>query len=509
MAVTRRRPVAARPRNLLLEIGTEELPPKSLKSLGECFAGAVHEALNEAGVGPEGGDSCRWYATPRRLAVWVGKVKPRQPDRIEERRGPSIRAAFDGHGMPTPAALGFARSCGVGVDKLGRQVTDQGEWLLFRRKVAGERIRDIVEQALEQAIRRLPIARRMRWGNGTEEFVRPVHWLLAMYGSEALKVSALGLKAGKWTYGHRFHSRGEIRIMSADRYLDTLKKQGLVIADYGERQQLIVRQVTRLARRNGGTAVLEPVLLDEVTGLVEWPQALYGEFDRRFLKVPPEVLVSSMQDHQKYFHLEDGRGRLLPGFITVSNVRSRSPKRVRSGNERVLRARLADAEFFWLSDQKQPLESRRGALDRVLFHERLGSIGAKVERIRALALEIAGQVGANAEQVARACDLCKADLVTDLVGEFPELQGIVGGYYAAAGGEDRAVSNAIREHYKPRFAGDGLPRGRVSRCLALADRVDSLAGIFACGEVPSGDRDPYALRRAALGILRIQIEERI
>ncbi len=509
MAVTRRRPVAARPRNLLLEIGTEELPPKSLKSLGECFAGAVHEALNEAGVGPEGGESCRWYATPRRLAVWVGKVKPRQPDRIEERRGPSIRAAFDDHGMPTPAALGFARSCGVGVDKLGRQVTDQGEWLLFRRKVAGERIRDIVEQALEQAIRRLPIARRMRWGNGTEEFVRPVHWLLAMYGSEALKVSALGLKAGKWTYGHRFHSRGEIRIMSADRYLDTLKKQGLVIADYGERQQLIVRQVTRLARRNGGTAVLEPALLDEVTGLVEWPQALYGEFDRRFLKVPPEVLVSSMQDHQKYFHLEDGRGRLLPGFITVSNVRSRSPKRVRSGNERVLRARLADAEFFWLSDQKQPLESRRGALDRVLFHERLGSIGAKVERIRILALEIAGQVGANAEQVARACDLCKADLVTDLVGEFPELQGIVGGYYAAAGGEDRAVSNAIREHYKPRFAGDGLPRGRVSRCLALADRVDSLAGIFACGEIPSGDRDPYALRRAALGILRILIEERI
>lgn len=509
MVVARRRPVAARPRNLLLEIGTEELPPKSLKTLGERFAAGVFEALREAGVAPGGRESYRWYATPRRLAVWVGKVKPRQPDRIEERRGPSVRAAFDEHGRPTPAALGFARSCGVDVERLGRQAGDRGEWLLYRRKVEGEHIRDIVEQALDRALRGLPIARRMRWGNHTQEFVRPVHWLLAMYGSDSLKVSALGLRAGSSTRGHRFHSGGEIRIVSADRYLDTLKKEGQVIADYGERQKLIERQVTRLARRNGGTAVMEQALLDEVTGLVEWPQALYGEFDRRFLKVPPEVLVSSMRDHQKYFHMQDDRGRLLPGFVAVSNLRSRSPKRVRSGNERVLRARLADAEFFWLGDQKQSLESRREALDRVLFHERLGSIGAKVERMRALALEIAGQVGADAALVARACDLCKADLVTDMVGEFPALQGIVGSYYAANGGEHRTVSNAIRGHYLPRFAGDALPRGPVARCLALADRIDSLAGIFACGEVPTGDKDPYALRRAALGILRILIEERI
>lgn len=506
MAAGRRSTTAARPRNLLLELGTEELPPKTLRRLAESFGRSIHGSLVDAGVAPEGADAWRWFATPRRLAVWIGKVRPRQADRFEERRGPSVKAAYDEAGEPTRAAQGFAASCGVPVARLERQVTDQGEWLMFRRKVSGEKIQSLVEQALERAIRDLPIARRMRWGDNTQEFVRPVHWLLAMYGSDSLKVTTLGLKAEPWTRGHRFHSRGRIRILSADRYQDTLKKQGFVIADFVERQKLIQRQVTRLARRNGGTAVIDDALLDEVTGLVEWPQALYGEFDRRYLKVPSEVLVSSMKDHQKYFPLEDEKGRLLPGFITVSNIRSSSPRRVRTGNERVLRARLADAEFFWLSDQKRSLDARRGELDRVLFHERLGSIGSKVERVSRLALGMADNVGADPVQVARACELAKVDLVTDMVGEFPELQGTIGGYYAAAAGEDRAVSDAIREHYQPRFAGDALPRGRVSRCVALADRIDTLAGIFACGEIPTGDKDPYGLRRAALGILRILIE---
>ncbi len=509
MTTRRRSPVAARPRNLLIELGTEELPPKSLRALAESFGRSVYESLLEAGVAPEGREAWRWFATPRRLAVWIGKVKPRQADRFEERRGPSVKAAFDDDGNPTRAAQGFAGSCGVVVDKLERQVTDQGEWLVYRRKVTGEKVQSLVEQALDKAIRELPVARRMRWGDNTQEFVRPVHWLLAMYGSDSLKVSVLGLKAEPWTHGHRFHSRGRIRIMSADRYQDTLKKQGFVIADFIERQKLIQRQVTRLASRNGGNAVIEDALLDEVTGLVEWPQALYGEFDRRFLKVPSEVLVSSMKDHQKYFPLEDDKGRLLPGFITVSNIRSSSPKRVRTGNERVLRARLADAEFFWLSDQKRSLDDRRVELDRVLFHEQLGSIGEKVERMRGLAKKIAAVTGADASHVDRACDLAKVDLVTDMVGEFPELQGSIGSYYATNAGEDKAVCTAIREHYQPRFAGDALPRGDVSRCLALADRIDSLSGIFACGEIPTGDKDPYALRRSALGVLRILIEGNI
>ncbi len=505
----RRRGTVGRPRNLLLELGTEELPPKSLRGLAESFATSVYESLLEAGVVQEDTEAYRWYATPRRLAVWVGRVKPHQSDRMEERRGPPIQAAFDAKGQPTSAALGFARSCGVAVDKLDQQDLGTGAWLVYRRQVVGQCIRDLVEQALEKALRDLPIDRRMRWGNHPQEFVRPVHWLLAMYGSESLKVTALGLQAGSGTYGHRFLARrNTVRIRSADRYVDTLKKEGCVMVDYLERQRLIERQVNRLARRNGGNAVISPALLAEVTGLVEWPQALHGKFDRRFLRVPPEVLIASMRDHQKYFHLVDAKGRLMPDFIAVSNLPSRAPKRVRCGNERVLRARLADAEFFWRNDLLQPPEHHLEALHQVLYHAKLGSIGAKVDRIRTLAGELARQMGADAAQVDRAGRLCKTDLLTGLVGEFPELQGVVGSYYADRHGENRAVCMAIRSHYQPRFAGDELPQGRVSRCLALADRIDSIAGLFACGEIPTGDRDPYALRRAALGILRILIEKR-
>ena len=497
---------SSRSRNLLIELGTEELPPKALKKLGVSFADSIFQHLVEAGVANAGAENYQFYASPRRLVVWIKQVAPRQSDKIEERKGPSLKAAFDDAGNPTRAAQGFAGSCGVSVEQLEQQETDKGTWLIYRQKVTGEKIQALVEAALDEAIRKLPIPKRMRWGDREREFVRPVHWLLAMYGSDPLRVSVLDLKSDNWTMGHRFHAPGKIRVMSADRYLKTLKSEGFVIADYAERKALIEKQVLRQAARVDATAVISPELLDEVTGLVEWPQALYGQFDRKFLDVPAEVLVSSMRDHQKYFHLVDSAGNLLPGFITVSNIKSSSPKRVRSGNERVLRARLADAEFFWQGDQKIALIDRKPALDQVLFHKKLGSILDKVERIRALTSHIGNILGANADHVNRAVDLCKADLVTDMVAEVPELQGVIGRYYAANQGEAKAVCGAIEEHYLPKFAGDRLPKSDVSQSIALADRLDSLVGIFACGEVPTGDKDPYALRRAALGVLRIMIE---
>ena len=495
-----------RPRNLLIELGTEELPPKALKSLGQSLSESVYQYLVDAQLVQAGRGAHKFYASPRRLALWIKQVQPCQPDRIEERRGPSVSAAFEADGTPTKAALGFAGSCGVEVDQLETRKTDRGEWLSYSSKVKGESVQSVVERGLDHAVKNLPIPKRMRWGSHSQEFVRPVHWLLAMYGSDVLPISLLGLKAGYWTWGHRFHAPNKIRVRSADRYVETLKDDGHVIADYVERRSMIEKQIARIATRTGFTPVLDQDLLDEVTALVEWPSALYGEFDRRFLNIPAEVLVSSMRDHQKYFHLLDTEGSLVPGFIAVSNIKSRAPKRVKSGNQRVLRARLADAEFFWNADQKTPLIDRKSALDRVLFHKRLGSVLDKVERMRSLAQMIANQIGADSRHVDRACDLCKADLVTDMVVEFPDLQGTIGSYYAANQGEHREVCDAIREHYLPRFAGDSLPVGSVSRCLALADRIDTLTGIFACGETPTGDKDPYALRRAALGILRIMIE---
>jgi len=494
-------------RNLLIELGTEELPPKALRKLGESFASGIFESLVEADVASPGEGNMCFYASPRRLAVWVRKVAPRQEGRMEERKGPSIKAAFDAEGNPTKAAQGFAHSLGVEVGMLQKQQTEKGAWLVYQQKIAGEKIQLLAQTALEQAIRKLPIARRMRWGDSSQEFVRPVHWLLAMYGSEPLGLSVLGLKSDCWSYGHRFHAPHKLRIMSADRYLKTLKADGMVIADYAERQTLIEKQVNRIAARMQVQAVVDPGLLDEITGLVEWPQALYGDFDRKFLEMPPEVLIASMKDNQKYFPLVGRKGRLHPGFITVSNIKSRSPKRVKSGNERVLGARLADAEFFWRSDQKIPLINRKPALAKVLFHEKLGSILDKVERMRGLATEIGTTLKANQAHIDSACDLCKADLVTDMVGEMPELQGLIGRYYAVNQGEHKKVCAAIEQHYLPRFAGDILPDNHVARSLALADRLDSLAGIFACGEVPTGDKDPYGLRRAALGVLRIMIED--
>ena len=498
-----------RPRNLLIELGTEELPPKALQALGRSLAESLYAFLVDAKIVESGNDVYRYFASPRRLALWIRRVEPCQPDRVEERRGPAIGAAFDNNGRPTKAALGFAKSCGVSVDQLERYKNEKGEWLTYRSNIAGEDVQTLVNRGLEQAVRKLPIPKRMRWGEHTEEFVRPVHWLLAMYGSDVLPISVLGLTAGYWTMGHRFHAPEKIRVRSADRYLETLKEEGHVVADYSERRSMIERQIGRIAKKQGITVALDQELVEEVTGLVEWPWAFYGEFDRRFLDIPAEVLVSSMRDHQKYFHLLDESGALVPGFIAISNIRSSKPRRVIAGNQRVLRARLADAEFFWNGDQKIKLIDRKNALNRLLFHKRLGSVFDKIDRMKSLAQNVGRQIGADSHDVDRACDLCKTDLVTDMVGEFPDLQGTIGSYYAANQGESGPVSLAIREHYLPRFAGDVLPEGNVSICVAIADRIDTLAGIFACGETPTGDKDPFALRRAALGMLRIFIEKEL
>ena len=494
--------------DLLIELGTEELPPKALKKLARSFASTIGQFLTEQNVIAPANEVL-WYATPRRLAVVVESVAARQENRQEQRRGPSVKAAFDDSGAPTRAAMGFAASCGVEVTDLQRLSTDKGEWMVYDQSIDGQSIAELVDEALEQAVKKLPIPRRMRWGQHPQEFVRPVHWLLALFGDEILPVSVLGLTAGSVTRGHRFHVPGSITISSADRYLATLRDQGYVLADFIARQAIIVDQVEALAAEVGARAVIDTDLLDEVTGLVEWPKAIYGEYDRRFLDVPAEVLVSSMRDHQKYFHLVDGDGKLKPGFITVSNIESVEPERVRAGNERVLRARLSDAEFFWISDQKIKLQDRIPALGNVLFHKQLGSVQDKVDRFQVLAKQIAMTIAADEAEVERAGSLCKVDLVTDMVGEFPELQGTVGRYYAANQGEPAEVSDAIEQHYLPRFAGDALPESKVAQSLALADRLDTLCGIFACGEVPSGDKDPYGLRRIALGVLRILVEKNL
>jgi glycyl-tRNA synthetase beta chain len=498
-----------RAKNLLIELGTEELPPKALKLLAQSFAKNFFTGLVDSGVVEDKPDQYRYYATPRRLAVWVKGVSPKQVDQVEERRGPAVQAAFDDKGNPTPAAEGFARSCGVPVSRLKRKETDKGSWLVFEKKSKGKRLNVLVTQSLQDSIKALPIPRRMRWGNSDVEFVRPVHWLLALYGSDLIRTEALGLKADRVTRGHRFHCPGVLKVPSADRYVNTLKTSGFVIADYEVRQGMIEKQATRLAIKAGGRAVIDSNLLDEVTGLVEWPVASIGEFDDKYLKLPREVLVSTMDDHQKYFHVTSEKGKLVPLFVSVSNIKSRTPKRVRQGNERVLRARLSDAEFFWLTDQKIKLVDRIDSLKGVLFHNKLGTIYDKSRRLEKLAQHIATKLEVDRKSVQRAARLCKVDLVTEMVGEFPELQGTIGKYYAINQGEDRQVANAIDGHYKPRFASDKLPSKPMAQCVALADRIDTLVGIFATAEIPTGDRDPFALRRAALGVLRIIIEKKL
>jgi glycyl-tRNA synthetase beta chain len=494
---------------LLIELGTEELPPKTLKKLSDAFTAELLNGLCEAELITNGdADSASPFASPRRLALVVPNVIAAQPDQIIERRGPALRAAFKEDGQATPAAIGFAKSCGVDVSDLERLKTDKGEWLSYNLKQAGKSLTELLPEIIEQAIKRLPIAKRMRWGNGSAEFVRPVKWLIVMHGARVLPATILDVKSSNTTRGHRFHSDGEIVIKDADSYQQRLLEQGHVVADFAVRQAMIREQVNAAAASVGGSIEGDQALLDEVTGLVEYPTAVIGNFDQSFLDVPQECLISSMRDHQKYFHVVDASGKLMPHFITISNIESKNPDQVRSGNEKVLRARLSDAQFFWLTDQKIKLADRVELLSKVTFHAKLGSVLQKAHRLQQLAGSLASKMGGDSAVAERGALLAKADLVSDMVGEFDELQGVMGHYYADRDGEPSLVGKCVEQHYWPKFAGDRLPISAEAQAVALADRLDSLVGIYASGEVPTGDKDPYALRRASLSILRILIEQK-
>jgi glycyl-tRNA synthetase beta chain len=498
--------MTAEKQDFLVELGTEELPPTALRGLELAFASGVQTGLDKAGL--IHGDIVS-FATPRRLAVWVKQLIARQPDQDIKRRGPPVNAAFDGAGQPTRAALAFAESCGVAVDALQRLDEGKGSFLFFIGTKPGAAATELLPQIVQTSLDALPIPRRMHWGSGTAEFVRPVHWLVMLYGKDVLPARLLETDAGSHTQGHRFHAPKPIQISSPAAYERALSERGYVLPDFVKRRDLIKAKVLEVAASLGGHALIGDELLDEVTALVEWPVPLAGRFEERFLELPREVLISTLQDHQRYFAVEDAQGRLMPSFITVSNIESRDPSKVREGNERVVRPRLADAAFFWGQDRKQPLAARREALDAMTFQVKLGSLGDKTRRVRALAGEIAATGVGDRAAAERAAELCKCDLLTAMVGEFPELQGIMGTYYALADGEPAEVAVAIREHYLPRGAGDELPETHAGLAVAIADKLDTLAGIFEIGERPTGAKDPFGLRRAAIGLLRILIEKRL
>jgi glycyl-tRNA synthetase beta chain len=493
-------------RDFLVEIGTEELPPKSLLTLAAAFAEGIEKGLKGAGLQH---GAVERFATPRRLAVRVRRLQERQPDRAVERRGPPLKAAFDAQGAPTQAALAFAKSCGTEVAALEKLETPKGAWLVHRGTEAGAQTLSLLPGIVQASLDALPIAKRMRWGAGEAEFVRPVHWVLMLFGREEVPCEILGVRAGSVTYGHRFMAPKALRIGSPASYVPTLHKRGRVMADIHERRESIRQGVVAAAARVNGQAVIDESLLDEVTALVEWPVPLAGRFDAQYLELPAEVPIATMQDHQRYFPVRDAQGRLMPWFVTVSNIESSDPAQVIAGNERVVRPRLSDAAFFWASDRKQRLDSRCDALKRVTFQTQLGSLHDKSERVRTLAKSIAGSIGGSAGLADRAAELSKCDLLTSMVGEFPELQGLMGRYYAQLDGEAAEVAEALREQYLPRYAGDELPATRTGMAVSIADKLDTIAGIFATGQKPTGTRDPFGLRRAALGLLRISVERKL
>lgn len=526
---------------LLVELGTEELPPKSLKALSQHFGRLFFEGLLNAAVVESGDTPYQVFATPRRLTVRVAKVLSRQPDRQVERRGPALQAAYDENGNPTKALLGFAKSCQVPETKLQRLETEKGTWLVHRSLEKGQPLAILVPDILNDVIKKLPIPKRMRWSDLDVEFVRPVHWLVLLHGKKLLKTELLSVTSGRRSQGHRFIGK-PVMIPSADKYESLLERHGKVIADFDRRRQLIADKLQAFEKtigtskhrarildqdlpltklfpgqkdqeicKNARFCLGDEALLDEVTALVEYPEVYLGKFDDEFLQVPIECLSISMKQHQKYFPVFDSEARLLPKFVIVSNLKPRSAKHIIEGNEKVLRARLSDAKFFFDQDRKVKLEAHVDALKEVTYHQKLGTQLDRVNRTKKLAREIAvrlegGKLTRDVDYAERAAHLCKADLLTGMVGEFPELQGIMGKYYALLDGEPQMVADAIETHYYPRFAGDDLPNGTVAVALALADKLDTLAGIFWAGEIPTGDKDPYGLRRLALGALRILIE---
>ena len=490
-----------RKKNLLIEIGTEELPPKALRRLGEAFALGIQAGLESQSLAYA---RCNWYATPRRLAVIVEKLVVAQDDHKVEKRGPALAAAYDSDGKPTKAAEGFARSCNVEFIKLEELKTDQGSWLMFKTIEQGKETRILIPDIIKSALNKLPIPKRMRWGKSKTEFVRPVHWSMVVFGNEIIPCEILGTTADNITYGHRFHSPKPMRIKSAKEYLGKLKDKAYVIADFEERRQLIESLVVNAAEKQGGSAILNSNLLDEVTSLVEWPVAVTGSFEEKFLNLPDEVLIATMQDHQKYFPVTNqGGDKLMNSFIAISNIESSNPDVVRKGNERVILPRLADAEFFWQRDCSQSLGSFYESLKDVVYQKQLGSVADKTNRIQKLAVIIANKMNIDPEPVQRAAHIAKCDLLSDMVGEFPELQGVMGRYYALQSGETEEIAIAVDEQYMPRFSGDYLPQSVNGQILSIADKVDTIIGIFGIGQIPTGDRDPFGLRRAAIGILRI------
>ncbi len=487
--------------DLLIEIGTEELPPAALRRLADAFRQGVQDQLDQRGLTSDGIET---YATPRRLALLIRNLPAAQPDQQVARRGPAVKAAFGADGAPTKAAQGFARSCGVEVGDLQREQTPKGEWLVFHRVDKGLPIAELVGPMVEHSLSKLPIPKRMRWGD--EEFVRPVHWVCVLFGSDVIPAHILGIEATGSTYGHRFHHPDPITIGRAADYAEILREQGHVEADFAKRRARVRGLVEEAAASVECSASIEAALLDEVTALCEWPAPIMGSFDERFLEVPPEALIETMQKNQKYFPVFGPDGALMPRFIAISNIESKDPEQVRKGNERVIRPRFADAAFFWHQDLKQPLEAYQARLEKVVFQKDLGTLAEKTERVAGIAGHIADTLGNDAGEAQRAARLAKCDLMTQMIFEFASLQGIMGRYYAQRSGESECVAQAMEEQYLPRHAGDRLPSSDCGLAVALADRLDSMVGIFAIGQRPTGVKDPYGLRRAAIGILRILIE---
>lgn len=492
--------------DFLVEVGTEELPPLALPELEAAFAEGIRKGLADAMLSHGAVQS---FATPRRLAVRVRDLASNQQAQSIKLKGPPVSAAFGKDGAPGPAALKFAEKCGVAVSALTRVTEGKGEFLYFEGSKPGQKTSSLLAGIVQRSLDALPIPKRMRWGSSDAEFVRPVHWLVLMHGGERIPARLLDTDSGSATRGHRFMAPGDLVLAQPADYEATLRERGKVIADFATRRAMIREQVVAVGKSLGGNAIVDDALLDEVTALVEWPCALAGAFEPRFLELPREVLISTLQHHQRYFPVEGAGGNLLAHFITVSNIESRDPSKVRAGNERVVRPRLSDAAFFWGLDRRQPLAARLPALDAVTFQAKLGSVGDKVRRVAKLAGEIARLTDSDARLATRAAELAKCDLLSSMVGEFPELQGIMGRYYATADGEPAEVATAIDEHYMPRGAGGELPATRTGTAVALADKLDTLAGIFAIGQKPTGTKDPFGLRRAAIGVLRILIEKKL
>lgn len=493
-------------KTFLVEIGTEELPPKALRSLAEAFAAQVTAELDAANLAH---GEVSWFASPRRLALKVATLSAAQPDREVEKRGPAIAAAFDAEGNATKAAEGWARGNGITVDQAERLSTDKGEWLVHRAQVKGETAQALLPAMIATALSKLPVPKLMRWGASDVQFVRPVHTVTLLLGDELIPGTILGIESARIIRGHRFMGEKEITLENADQYPEILEKRGQVIANYQTRKAMIKADAEAAARQLGGVADLSDSLLEEVTSLVEWPVVLTATFEEKFLKVPAEALVYTMKGDQKYFPVYDNDGNLLPNFIFVTNIESSDPQQIISGNEKVVRPRLADAEFFFNNDRKKRLEENLPRLETVLFQKDLGTLRDKTDRIQALAGWIAAQIGADVNHATRAGLLSKCDLMTNMVFEFTDTQGVMGMHYARHDGEAEDVAVALNEQYQPRFAGDELPSSPVACALAIADKMDTLAGIFGIGQHPKGDKDPFALRRAALGVLRIIVEKNL